>query len=53
MKYLICPRCGKQLINQNAWFYEENQNENEFWCDDCGKIYIIEEDGSCIVEESV
>ncbi len=53
MKYLICPHCGKQLENQATWIYEENQNANEFWCDDCGKIYILEEDGSCIVEESI
>lgn len=50
MKYFICPHCGKQLINQNAWY--QNENENEFWCDDCGKIYILEEDGSYIEEDS-
>lgn len=51
MKYFICPHCGKQLINQSMWY--PNENENEFWCDDCGKIYIIEEDGSYIEEESI
>ena len=50
MKYFVCPYCGKQLINQNAW--HSNENENEFWCDDCGKIYIIEEDGSYIEEDN-
>lgn len=48
MNHFICPYCGKQLINQNAWY--PNENENEFWCDDCGKIYIIEEDGSYFEE---
>ena len=53
MKYFICPHCGKQLENHATWIYEEIQNGYEFWCDDCGKIYILEEDGSCIVEESI
>lgn len=53
MNHFICPYCGKQLDNQAMWIYEENQNANEFWCDNCGKIYILEEDGSCIVEESI
>ena len=50
MNHFICPHCGKQLDNQATWIYEENQNGNEFQCDDCGKIYIIEEDGSYFEE---
>lgn len=47
MKYFYCPYCNKQLINQNA--YVHCDNENEFWCDDCGKIYIVENDK--VIEE--
>lgn len=46
-KYFICPHCHRQLTNQNA--YMKCDNENEFWCD-CGRTYIVEEDGSYIVE---
>jgi uncharacterized protein YbaR (Trm112 family) len=53
MNKFICPYCQKQLDNQALWYMEENQNANEFWCDDCGKIYILGENGSCIVEESI
>ena len=54
MKYFICPHCGKQLDNQALWYMEENQNANEFWCDDCGKIYIIEDEkGTVVYEESI
>lgn len=50
MQHFMCPYCKKQLSNQNTWY--PNENENEFWCDDCDKIYIIEEDGSYIEEEA-
>ena len=50
MNHFICPHCGKQLDNQASWIYGENQNANEFWCDDCGRIYILEEDGFYIEE---
>lgn len=54
MKGFICPHCQKQLDNQALWYMEENQNANEFWCDDCGKIYIIEDEkGTVIYEESI
>lgn len=53
MQHFICPYCGLFLDNQALCYLEENQNANEFWCDNCGKIYIIEENGSCIVEESI
>lgn len=54
MRSFICPHCQKQLDNQALWYMEENQNANEFWCDDCGKIYIIEDEkGTVIYEESI
>lgn len=53
MKHFICPYCGKQLDNQAMWIYGENQNANEFWCDDCGRVYIEEEGGSYIEEEVI
>ena len=54
MRNFICPHCQKQLDNQALWYMEENQNANEFWCDDCGKIYIIEDEkGTVIYEESI
>jgi transcription elongation factor Elf1 len=49
MKYFNCPHCNMQLENQNNFY--PHDNENEFWCHKCGKIYIIEEDGSYIEEE--
>lgn len=49
MKYFTCPHCNKQLINQNVWYSCEN--EDEFWCDSCRKIYIIEEDEFYYEEE--
>ena len=51
MKYFICPHCGKQLDNQALWYMEENQNANEFWCDNCGKIFILEEESGIVVYE--
>ena len=51
MNKFICPHCGKQLENQRIYFMCEN--ENEFWCDRCRKIYILEEDGSYIEEEDI
>ena len=50
MNHFICPRCGKQLDNQAMWIYGENQNANEFWCDDCGRVYFELEDGSYFEE---
>lgn len=61
MNHFICPYCGKQLDNQAMWI-STPENANEFWCDDCNKIFyveentgkvLIEEDNSCIVEESI
>ena len=51
MKYFICPHCGKQLDNQALWYSEENQNANEFWCDDCGKVFVVEDEKGTIVYE--
>ena len=47
-KYLVCKHCGKQLINENL-FVKGLANENEFHCEDCGKVYIIEND--TVIEE--
>ena len=51
MNKFICPHCQKQLDNQALWYLEENQNANEFWCDNCGKIFILEEESGIIVYE--
>ena len=42
MVYYPCPYCGKTLENQKAYGWCEN--ENEFYCDDCNKTYVIEDD---------
>lgn len=47
MKYFICPHCNTQLFNQNRVY--KHANPNEFWCEDCGKVYIINEKN--IIEE--
>ena len=44
MTYYPCPYCGKTLENQKS--YGLCDNENEFYCDDCNKTYIIEEDAA-------
>lgn len=49
MKYFYCPHCNMQLENQNNYY--PSDNENEFWCHRCGKIYIIDEDGYVNEEE--
>lgn len=46
-EYFVCPHCGKQLLNQNL--FHPCDNLNEFWCDDCDKTYIIEENK--VIEE--
>lgn len=47
-KYFSCPHCNKQLINQSVWD-SSIENENEFWCDNCDKIYILwEKDGDSL-----
>jgi transcription elongation factor Elf1 len=46
-KYYVCKHCNKQLLNQNL--FQPCDNLNEFWCDDCGKTYIIEENR--VIEE--
>lgn len=48
IKYFICPHCDMQLENQRN-FFDDILNLNEFWCHQCDKIYIIEEDE--IIEE--
>jgi predicted RNA-binding Zn-ribbon protein involved in translation (DUF1610 family) len=50
MIYFICPYCGKQLENQ-ARYVVPGASENEFFCDDCGKVYVVEQDA--IVEEEI
>lgn len=47
-KYFVCKHCGKQLLNENL-FVKGLANENEFHCEDCGKVYIIE--NGTVVEE--
>ena len=42
MVYYPCPYCGKTLENQKP--YGLCDNEREFYCDDCNKTYVIEED---------
>lgn len=47
MMYYPCPYCGKTLANQKP--YGLCDNENEFYCDDCNKTYVI--DGGAVYEE--
>lgn len=49
-KYFVCKHCGKQLLNENL-FVKGLANENEFHCEDCGKVYIIE-NGTVIEEDA-
>lgn len=44
MKYFSCPHCNKQLINLTH-FPVAGAPENNFWCDDCNKEYIVENNG--------
>ena len=48
IKYFACPNCGMLLENQRN-FSDDIWNLNEFWCHQCGKTYIIEENE--IIEE--
>lgn len=48
IKYFTCPHCDMQLENQRN-FSDDIWNLNEFWCHQCGKTYIIEENE--IIEE--
>lgn len=49
-KYFVCPHCGKQLLNENL--FTKCDNVNEYFCDDCGKIYIRENDKDYIEEDA-
>ena len=51
MIYFICPYCGKQLENQTRYVVP-GANENEFFCDDCGKTYIRESEDTYIEEDN-
>ena len=48
IKYFDCPHCGIALENQRN-FDPEIENQNEFWCHECGITYIIE--GDVVIEE--
>ena len=50
IKYIQCPLCGKQLMNQSYWIVMDN--ENEFYCDDCQKNIIVETNDNFIIEEA-
>ena len=50
VKHFICPYCEKELLNQNEFI--ECDNENEFWCDPCDIIFIIDEDGEVYEEQA-
>lgn len=53
MQHFICPYCEKQLDNQAMWI-SAPENVNEFWCDDCNKIFYIEENtGKVLIEEDM
>jgi transposase-like protein len=51
IKKINCPHCGKSIYNVNVWG-EPNENLNEFYCDDCHKIYILEDDNTIIEEDA-
>lgn len=51
IKYILCPLCGKQLMNQNYWITKEN--ENEFYCDECNYNIVIEDNDGLIMEEEI
>lgn len=50
MKHFFCPYCGKQLDSQN-FQYNDDRKEQEFWCDDCHKIFICAE-GDYVEEDA-
>ena len=49
-KYFICPHCGKQLLNENL--FRKCDNVNEYFCEDCGKTYIRENENDYIEEDA-
>jgi uncharacterized protein YbaR (Trm112 family) len=55
MKKFVCPKCGKTLNNITMVYQHEDRdevNKNEFFCDDCNKIYIVEDNNAVIEEEN-
>lgn len=52
IKYIQCPLCGKQLLNQSYWITKENGNENEFYCDDCYRTIVVKDSNGLIIEEA-
>ena len=52
IKYVNCPICGKQLINQNYWTIVDSGNQNEFYCDECNYNIVIEDNDGLIMEEA-
>lgn len=48
IKYFNCPHCDMMLENQRN-YDPDIENQNEFWCHECGITYIIE--GDEIIEE--
>jgi hypothetical protein len=51
IKYIKCPVCGKQLMNQNYWTIVDSGNQNEFYCDECNHNIIIEDNDGLTMEE--
>lgn len=51
MKTFKCPYCGKTLENQSHWIIDY-KNKNEFYCDDCNKTYLVDEDKNNFREEA-
>ena len=49
-KYFVCPHCGKQLLNENLFI--KCDNVNEYFCEDCGKTYIRENETDYIEEDA-
>ena len=49
-KYFVCPHCGKQLLNENL--FRKCDNVNEYFCEDCGKTYIRENETDYIEEDA-
>jgi transcription elongation factor Elf1 len=47
MKTFTCPYCNKELENRSLHI----EGENEFYCDDCDKIFYIE--GNSLYEEGI
>ena len=48
--YIVCPHCGKQLLNENLFI--KCDNVNEYFCEDCGKTYIRENETDYIEEDA-